>query len=116
MTHQHLYQGAILLLLVFGLITAAAFIGQHRPRQWRRLAAWDASGWVLLVALFFFRQIVLVVTRWPGSAPLGWFDGVFSIGLLVLIDALLVVRVVSFRSFAQRDAERIRDGRTDAIT
>src|ERR1051325_1858190 len=116
MSSQHLYQPAILLLLVSGLAPPLAFISQHRPRQWRRVAAWDASGWVILVALFYFRSIVLVVTRWPGSPPRGWFDGIFAVGLLVLIDALLIVRVVSYRSFAQRDAERMAEGRTDAIT
>ncbi len=110
------YQAAILLLLIAGFVPAAVFISQHRPKQWRRLAAWDASGWVILVALFYFRSIVLVVTRWPGSPPRGWFDGFFAVGLLVLIDVLLIVRVVSFRSFAQRDAERVAEGRTDAIT
>ncbi len=116
MSGQHWYQVSILLLLVIGLVTACSFIGQHRPRQWRRVAAWDASGWVILVALFYLRSIVLVVLRWPGSGPQGWFDGAFAVGLLVLINVLLIVRVVSYRSFAQRDAERLADGRTDAIT
>lgn len=116
MNSQHIYQAAILLLLVAGLVPALAFISQHRPRQWKRVAAWDASGWVILVALFYFRSIVLVVTRWPGSPPRGWFDGIFAVGLLVLIDVLLIVRVVSYRSFAQREDQRIAEGRTEQIS
>ena len=116
MTSQTVYQSLILLLLIAGIVPAIAFISQHRPRQWRRVAAWDASGWVILVALFYFRNIVLVVTRWPGSAPHGWFDAVFAVGLLILIDVLLIVRVMSYRSFAQREDQRIAEGRTDPIT
>ena len=111
-----LYQAAVLLLLVVGFVPAVVFISQHRPKQWRRMAAWDASGWVMLVALFYLRSIVIVVTRWPGTGPRNWFDAVFAIGTLVLFDVLLFVRVVSWRSFVQRDAERVRGGRRDAIT
>jgi hypothetical protein len=110
------YQVTILLLLIAGLVPAVVFVSQHRPRQWRRLAAWDASGWVILVALWYFRSIVLVWTRWPGTPPRGWADALFAIGMLALLDVLLIVRVVSYRSFAQRDAERIAEGRPDAIT
>lgn len=109
-----LYQGSILTLLVIGLITAVAFVGQHRPRQWRRVAAWDASGWVVLVALLYLRSTVLVVTRWPGSGPTGWLDGVFAIVTLVVIDTLLLIRVISYRSF--RDSDTARHGQENAIT
>lgn len=33
-----------------------------------------------------------------------------------VIDVLLILRLVSYRSFAQRDAERIAEGRQDPIT
>jgi hypothetical protein len=116
MTGQAWYSTAVVVLLVTGFVPAIVFISQHRPRQWRRMAAWDASGWVILVALWYFRSIVLVWTRWPGAPLRGPFDVLFSIGLLVVLDALLILRVVSYRSFAQRDAERIADGRDNAIT
>lgn len=116
MTDFPVYQFTILMLLMAGLVPALIFIGQHRPRQWKRLAAWDASGWVLIFAVLFIRSIVLLVTRWPGSPPKGPWDAAFGIGLLVLIDVALIVRIVSYRSFKQRDDERIRDGRKDAIT
>jgi hypothetical protein len=116
MNGQALYSATIVLLLVVGFVPAVAFVSQHRPRQWRRMAAWDASGWVILVALWYFRSIVLVWARWPGSAPHGPLDAAFSIGLLIVLDVLLILRVISYRSFAQRDAERVADGRDDAIT
>ncbi len=97
------YQVTVLTLLVVGALTALAFLLQHRPRQWRRLAAWDASGWVLLVALIFVRQIALLVLRWPGPSSVGVWDAVFGLGMLVLIDALLLVRLASYRSFVARD-------------
>ena len=107
------YQGAIVLLLVIGLITAVAFIGQHRPRQWRRVAAWDASGWVVLVALLYLRNLILVLTRWPGTSPHGWADAAFAVGTLLVLDALLLVRVVNYRTF--READIAANGK-DAIT
>ena len=113
---QTLYQGAILGLLIVGLLPALVFVSQHRPKQWKRVAAWDASGWVIIAALWYLRSIVLILTRWPGSPPKGWGDAVFAIGMLIIIDSLLILRIVSYRSFAQRDQERIADGRDDAIT
>ncbi|MER7167017.1 hypothetical protein ABT336_13245 [Micromonospora sp. NPDC000207] len=97
------YQVAVLVLLIIGLVAALAFLSQHRPKQWRRLAAWDASGWVLLVALIFVRQIGLLVSRWPGPSSVGVWDAVFGLGLLVLIDVLLLVRLASYRSFVEQD-------------
>ncbi len=116
MSGQEAYQGVVLTLLIIGFVLCATFISQHRPRQWRRLAAWDASGFVLIATAIYLRNIILIFSRWPGSPPRGWGDAVFGIGSLVVIDALFLLRVVSYRSFAQRDAERVRDGRTDAIT
>ncbi len=106
MNGQHIYQGSVLLLLVIGLVTAVSFIGQHRPRQWKRVAAWDASGWVIIVAAVYLRSLILIVSRWPGSSPQGWADAVFAIGSLIALDAVLLVRVVSYRSFRDQDAAK----------
>lgn len=106
MSGQTAYQGAILLLLIIGFVLGATFISQHRPRQWRRLEAWDASGFVLVATAIYLRNIILVVTRWPGAAPHGWGDLAFGIGSLIAIDGLFLLRVISYRSFAQRDADR----------
>ena len=116
MTGQVLYESAILLLLIVGFVLGATFISQHRPRQWRRMAAWDASGFVLIATAIYLRNIILIFARWPGVPPRGLGDAVFAVGSLLVIDALFVLRVVSYRSFAQRDAERVRDGRDTIIT
>lgn len=108
------YQATILLLMIVGFVLGATFISQHRPRQWMRLAAWDASGFVLIATAIYLRNIILVVTRWPGAAPHGWGDTLFGIGSLLAIDALFLLRVISYRSFAQRDAERMTEGQRDA--
>lgn len=104
--NQVAYQTTILLLLIAGLVPAVAFIGQHRPRQWRRLPAWDASGFVIIAAAIYLRTIILVWLRWPGAPPNGFWDAVFAIGSLLAIDFLFILRIVSYRSFAQRDAEQ----------
>lgn len=101
-----MYQVTILLLLIIGFLLGAAFLSQHRPRQWRRLAAWDASGFVIVATAIYLRNIILVVTRWPGSPPDGVWDAAFGIGSLLVIDALFLLRVVFYRSFTQRDARR----------
>lgn len=106
---QTVYQGLILALLMIGFVPAVAFVSQHRPRQWRRMAAWDASGFVIVSAAIYLRNIILLITRWPGSPPRGVGDAVFAIVSLVIIDFLLILRIVSYRSFAQRDAEMQRD-------
>lgn len=103
-----MYQGAILLLLIVGFVLGASFISQHRPRQWRRLAAWDASGFVIVATAIYLRNIVLVVSRWPGSPPRGAADAVFGIVSLLLIDALFLLRVISYRSFVEADRRRGR--------
>lgn len=108
MSDQAVYQATLLLLLIVGFVPAAVFISQHRPRQWRRLAAWDASGLVVIAAAIYLRQIILVVTRWPGSAPRGWADATFALLSLLLIDVFLILRLISFRAFVQRDARRSR--------
>jgi len=102
MSNQVLYQASILTLLIVGFVPAVAFISQHRPKQWRRMAAWDASGLVVIAAVLYLRSIVLVITRWPGSGPSGVADAVFALGSLVLIDGLLILRLISFRSFVQQ--------------
>jgi hypothetical protein len=110
------YQVTILLLLIVGFVLGAAFISQHRPRQWRRLEAWDASGFVLIATAIYLRNLVLVVSRWPGSPPHGWGDATFGVVSLLVIDGLFLLRVMSYRSFAQRDAARVAEGREDPIT
>jgi hypothetical protein len=103
MTDQVLYQSAILLLLVAGLVPALLFLMQHRPKQWRRLVAWDASGLVIVVALWYIRSIVIIMLRWPGSPPSSVGDAAWAIGMLVLIDVLLLVRLISYRKFVVAD-------------
>lgn len=106
MSEVPLYQVGIMLLLVTGLVPALIFLAQHRPRQWRRAAAWDASGLIIVVALWYFRSIVLIALRWPGTPPHSLFDALFSIVMLAVIDALLIVRLISFRAFAGRDRDQ----------
>ncbi len=114
MNGQTIYQGTILLLLVVGLVTAVSFIGQHRPRQWRKLPAWDASGWVIIVAAVYLRSLILIVSRWPGAPPQGWLDATFAIGSLLALDIVLLIRVVNYRSF--RDQDAIKHGGENVIT
>lgn len=98
-----IYQTLILVLLVAGLVPASAFLSQHRPKHWRRLEAWAASGFVMVAAAIYVRSLVLLVTRWPGSPPRGIGDAVFGVVSLVVIDGLFIVQLAAYWRFARRD-------------
>lgn len=98
---QTVMTGTLWGLLLAGLAAACYFLVVHRPTNWLRWEAINASGWVIIVALFYLRSIVLLLLRgtvhWQG-----WGDSAASIGLLALVDLLLVARVASFLSYRRR--------------
>jgi predicted membrane metal-binding protein len=116
--NQTTYQVILIALLTIGLVLSSAFLTQFRPRQWRRPAMWDAVGWILIVWLWYVRGLTVVIARWPKTTvPNGWLDLTASLGLLIVIDVLLAIRVVSFLSFRAADrkkAEAARAGATSA--
>lgn len=99
------YELLVTILLVCGLIPALIFLAQHRPRQWKRAAAWDASGLVIVVALWYIRGIVLIILKWPGSLQVDLADGLVSLVLLSVIDGLLILRFASYRAFVADDKD-----------
>lgn len=101
---KNIYQIALIGLLTLGLVLALTFLAQFRPKQWRRLAAWDAAGLIVVIALWYIRSLGVLAIRWPHITVPGFWDGIVSIGLLIIIDALLVLRVLNFRAFAHREA------------
>lgn len=103
------YHGVLLSLLIVGALAGAGFLASHRPRRWRRLAAIDASGWVLLVTLWYARSIVLVIIRWRDLPAPGPWDATFALATLAAFDVLLIVRLLSFHSFAERDRRALQD-------
>jgi hypothetical protein len=104
-----------MLLLISGLIPALIFLAQHRPSQWKRAAAWDASGLVIVVALWYVRSIILIVLRWPGHPPTSLLDALISVVLLAVIDSLLILRLMSYRAFAQRDKNYSVEKETEVV-
>lgn len=93
------YSAVLMILLLAGLVPALAFLAQHRPRQWRRAAAWDASGLIIVVTLWYLRSIVLILLRWPGPLQNDLPDAIVSLVLLAIIDGLLILRLASFRAY-----------------
>lgn len=109
------YQIILLSLLIVGLVFSSAFIAQFRPRQWRRAASWDAVGWILIAWLWYVRSIAVIAVRWPKTVvPDGWLDLTVTLGLLVMIDVLLALRVVSFMSFRSADREKQEAAQAEA--
>jgi hypothetical protein len=99
---------AMLLFLMYGLGLglSGAFLLLHRPRHWMRLEAVNSSGWIVLMAVLFARGLALLIIRGGPSPFRGWADTVLSLGVGFAIDALLVLRLLSwFRFTSRRDKD-----------
>jgi ABC-type uncharacterized transport system permease subunit len=97
----------MLLYLVYGLGLglSGAFLLLHRPRHWMRLEAVNSSGWIALMAVLFARGLALLIIRGGPSPFQGWADTVLSLGVGFAIDALLLLRLVSWMRFKRRRNE-----------
>ena len=96
------YSLTIIALAAIGLAFSLQFLTTHRPRHWRRWQAFDASGWVLIVAIAYTRTLVLTISNWPGqNHALG--SAAIGIGLSALVDALVILRVVAYSKFRNGD-------------
>jgi hypothetical protein len=106
-THAH-YRLLLWLSILPGAIASGVFIAAHRPSKWFDRTAINASGWLIIVFLFYVRSLVTLVTQrtvtWRGMPNALW-----AIGVVVIIDALLILRVISFiqyrRAFRRRRQE-----------
>jgi len=88
---------ALWTLLSLGLATSLGFLLLHRPRAWLRPEAWNSSGWVIISALWFLRSVVLILMRGGMPRPYdGWPDAAVSLGFLLAVDVLLLVRFLSW--------------------
>jgi hypothetical protein len=106
-THRH-YRLLLWLSILPGTIASGMFIAAHRPSKWFDRTAINASGWLIIVFLFYVRSLVSLLTQrtviWRGMPNALW-----AIGVIVVIDALLILRVVTFiqyrRAFRRRREE-----------
>lgn len=105
-----LYSILLAVLCGSGLLMALAFLITHRPRRWRSVPAIDASGWVLIVLVAYGRTAALLVLGWPLAAR-DLAGAVVGLGMSVLVDALLVLRLLAYAKFVRRD--RRDHGQTD---
>lgn len=97
---------AYLVLYGLGFLVAGSFLVGYRPRQWATAAAWNATGWILITLVTFARSLLLITLHGGVRAPQGWADAWISVGSLVAVDALLLVRVVSFLRYRRRNTAR----------
>jgi hypothetical protein len=110
-THEH-YRLLLWLSILPGTIASGSFIAMHRPSKWLDSTAINASGWLIIVFLFYARSLVTLITQrtvvWRGMPNAMW-----AIGVILVIDYLLVLRLVSFmkyrRAFRRRQAELERE-------
>lgn len=96
---------AVIALYALGLAAALGFIVLFRPREWARAEAVNAAGWILIVPVVFARSLVLIALHgWHVQPYQGWGDTAVSLGTLAFVDALLVLRFVTFARFRRREA------------
>lgn len=97
--------GALLVALQsIGLIGSVWFLLTHKPKRWRRLQAVDAMGFPAIIALVFARGLILTISAWP--VPLRPMPHmVFSVITLILVDVWMMVKLINFRRFVNRDRE-----------
>lgn len=91
-----------------GLALSLSFLLLHRPRHWLRPEAVNASGWIIICALWFIRSIALLAMRGGPPRTFGsWSDAGVSLGFLLLVDALLAIRLVSWWRYSRNDRRRL---------
>ena len=93
---------ALVVLYAVGTLAALGFLAVYRPREWRRVEALNAAGWILVVPVVFARSLVLIGLHGGARPPDGLADAVVSLGSLALVDALVVLRTVSFWRYRRR--------------
>lgn len=102
------YGVGLVTLQSVGIVTSLWFLATHRPRHWKRIQALDAMAFPVIVALVLARGLVLTVTNWPvGQRPMPAV--IFSLAMLLLVDAALIVKLVNFRRFVRADRDRYSD-------
>lgn len=90
-----------------GLVAATWFLAEFRPSRWWRIEALDAAGLTICLWFLYARTAVLLGLSWPGTPPRTTGQALFSLGILGLVDAFLIMKVVSFRRFVRRDRLRL---------
>lgn len=93
---------ALVVLYAVGTLAALGFLAVYRPREWRRVEALNAAGWILVVPVVFARALILIGLHGGVRPSDGLADAVVSIGSLVIVDALVVLRTVSFWRYRRR--------------
>lgn len=100
-----MYGALLIVLQTVGLGSALWFLTAHRPRRWRRLQALDAMGFPIIIAMVFARGLILTVLSWPvPTRPMG--NMAFSLTMLALVDAWMIVKLANFRRFVRQERHR----------
>ncbi|MFC4609711.1 hypothetical protein ACFO9E_18100 [Streptomyces maoxianensis] len=96
---------ALYFLLIVGLAASVGFLVLHRPRRMFRAVEINSTWWVIILGLLYARSLVLLVIR--GYQPSGgWVDALFVFGMLAAIDALLILRFVTYLAYLRKHPEK----------
>lgn len=96
-------------MLLTGLFLSGAFLVLHRPKNWFRSRAVNATGWVIMIFVLFLRAIVVVILKQNFVPQFNnpW-EIVFSLGLGFFVDFLLAIRIKSFLNFRRDPAAYLK--------
>lgn len=87
-------------VVLAGLIPAVVFLLLHgRPTRLLRAEAINATGWIVIVVLQYTRALSLLSLKMVHHQSVGYgsaSQATLSIGLGLMVDALVIVRLVSF--------------------
>lgn len=82
--------------LLVGLIPMVCFFKEYRPRRWNRAAQWDATGWMLIVAIFYLSSMVQLIFGVHAPDKL---SAIIDLILLALVDGLVIHRVIYYKRY-----------------
>lgn len=92
-------------LVLAGLLPATCFLRDFRPKKWFRAAQIDASGWVILVTLYYLSSALQLV--FGVHAP-DQLSAIVDLIALAAIDGLVWHRIIYWKKFT-KSLESVED-------
>jgi hypothetical protein len=104
------------LVLLAGLATSALFLFLHRPRNWFRPAALNATGWVLVIFLLYLRSVIMMVINDYDPKVVTFHDTWIQLVMCLAIDALLIFRVWTFLKYQRTHRPQLNWHERDKVS
>lgn len=103
---QAMLQGIWWAVVIVGLLASGTFLTIHRPSNWFRTRAFNATGWVIIIFCLYLRSAIIVLVTGTTPTYRTFWEITFSLVFGTAIDILLIVRVVSFLRYVRGQGTR----------